>query len=113
MQDYALRRRRFKGVFGLLPPLRQLDRVGAQLLVAGVLLLTGGVVAGIAMPAAAGTGARLNVAAGVFICAAYAGLLFFRKRNRVRGPLFAKISVLLFIVALLVLWPAHATLSPS
>lgn len=104
LQDYGLRHRFFKGVFRFLPSLRQLDQISAQLLAGGVMFSAAGFAAGFADDV---TVAPAKLAAGIFVWAAYAALLFFRKKGKLSGARFARVSIILFAVALLAFWPTH------
>lgn len=110
LQDYSLAHRRFTGVFQLLPPLRQVEQVGGQLLAAGVALLSLGMLIGLvhffANDLTAGTAVKLVCALAVW--AGYLAALVARRKMRLRGGKFARTSLLLFALALLTLWPANA-----
>lgn len=111
LQHHALATRRFGGLHALLPPLVPLDRMGSQLLGAGVwmlgLALTIGAVAwsqGAAVPL------EKLIASGVAWTACLA-VLVLRRRGQLAGTAFARASLIAFIpalVAFLLSLPRHA-----
>ncbi|MDR2845436.1 MAG: cytochrome c biogenesis protein [Puniceicoccales bacterium] len=109
LQNYSLERRRFAGIFRFLPPLRQVDRAGVQLLGAGVCLLSLGMIVGVVNYASgAGVGTGLKFVCATLVWAGYAAALFLRRKNRLLGKRFAVVSLALFAAAMLTLWPANA-----
>ena len=110
LQNHSLERRRFTGIFRFLPPLRQVDGAGALLMALGFAVLSLGMVAGLLTVLVVSPSA---VAAFKFVCATgvwagYGMALFLRRKRLLPGVRFAWVSVVLFGVALLVLWPANA-----
>jgi len=92
----------------MLPPLRQLDRVGAQLLGVGLALLTLALAvgfAGLAHEGAESSAFKLVVAAAVW--AGYVAAFALRRLDRLGGRGFARAGLLLFLLALFSLWPAN------
>ena len=113
LQDYSLARRRFTGIFQFLPPLRQVDRVGVQLLAAGVALLSLGMLIGLVNFFASGLvmTTAIKLACALVVWAGYVVALVLRRRLQLRGTKFAGVSLILFALALLTLWPANAARS--
>ncbi|MDR2429571.1 MAG: cytochrome c biogenesis protein CcsA [Puniceicoccales bacterium] len=110
LQNHSLERRRFSGIFRFLPPLRQVDGAGALLMGAGFAVLSLGMFAGLLTVVVVAPSA---VAVFKFVCATgvwagYGAALFLRRRRLLPGVRFAWVSLGLFGVALLVLWPANA-----
>lgn len=106
LQDRALARRRFGGIYALLPALVPLDRVGGQLMGAAVWLLGLSIVIGVtdwaqrdlALVAAPKLGAAsLTWLACVFVTVQ-------RRRHRLAGAAYARASLLAFLPALVALW---------
>ncbi len=98
---------------GMLPPLRQLDRVGGQLLGVGLGLLTLALavgLAGLAQKGAESTSVKLIVAASVW--AGYTAVFMLRRMEKLGGRGFARACLALFLLALLSLWPANAVRKP-
>ncbi|MDR2983075.1 MAG: cytochrome c biogenesis protein CcsA [Puniceicoccales bacterium] len=110
LQDYSLKHRRFTGVFRLLPSLRQVDQVGVQLLAAGVCLLTLGMIVGVAnfSVTAPSSSTVIKLLCAIVVWIGYGVVLFLRQKKSLRGPRFALASLLMFLIALITLWPANA-----
>ena len=109
VQHHALAGRRPGLMSRMLPPLRQLDRVGEQLLGAGLGLLTLALAVGFAGLAHNGAGAmslKLVVAALVWVGYTYAFVA--RRMEKLGGRGFARVCLALFVLAMFSLWPAGA-----
>ena len=106
LQDRALARHQFGGIYALLPALVPLDRIGAQLMGAAVWLL------GLSLVIGATDWAQRDlalVAAPKLIAALITWLACFwivvhRRRQRLPGASFARASLLAFIPALIALY---------
>ncbi len=111
LQDRALARRRFGGIYGLLPALVPLDKIGANLLGAAVWMLGLSVVIGAVDGFASVTGfanpPKLLLAAVTL--GAAASLLFLRRRGAIGGAAFARGSLWILLPALAALWLALPT----
>lgn len=108
-QHRALSGRRPGLMSRMLPPLRQLDRVGVQLLGAGLGLLTLALAVGFAGLTHAGAGSsplKLVVAASVW--AGYTAVFVLRRMEKLGGRGSARACLALFVLAMLSLWPANA-----
>ncbi len=105
LQDHALARHQFGGIYALLPALVPLDRIGAQLMGAAVWLLGLSLVIG-----ATDWGQRdLALAAPKLIAALITWLACFwtivqRRRQRLLGASFARASLLVAIPAIVALY---------
>jgi len=106
LQDRALARREFGGIYALLPALVPLDRVGAQLMGAAVWLLGLSLVIGatdwaqrdLALVALPKLGAALLTwAACLFVTVQ-------RRRHRLAGAAYARASLVVFLPALVALY---------
>ena len=107
-QHRALAGRRPGLISRMLPPLRQLDRVGVQLLGVGLALLTLALAvgfAGLAHRGAESSVFKLVVAALVWT--GYTAMFVLRRRERLGGRGFARAGLLLFLLAMFSLWPAN------
>lgn len=92
----------------VLPPLRQLDRVGTQLLGVGLALFTLALAVGFAglfHRGAESSVFKLLVAACVW--AGYATVYTMRRMERLGGRGFARAGLILFLLAMFSLWPAN------
>jgi ABC-type uncharacterized transport system permease subunit len=105
LQDRALARHQFGGIYALLPALVPLDRIGAQLMGAAVWLL------GLSLVIGATDWAQrdLAVAAPKLIAALITWLACFwiivqRRRQRLQGASFARASLLASVPALIALY---------
>lgn len=105
LQDRALARQQFGGIYALLPSLVPLDRVGAQLLGAAVWLL------GLSLLIGATDWAQRDLAVGTpklvaalvtWLAALY--VIVQRRRRRLAGASFARASLLVALPALLALY---------
>ena len=93
----------------VLPPLRQLDRAGVQLLGIGVGLLTLALAVGFAGVGRADAGVspvKLVISAAVW--AGYLALFAMRRTERIGARGYARAGVALFLLSMLSLWPANA-----
>jgi ABC-type uncharacterized transport system permease subunit len=104
LQDRALSRRSFGGVYALLPPLVPLDRIGHQMLGAavwmlGLALVVGAVgkLQGLEVPPA-------KLAASALTWTVAALILLARRRGRLTGAAFARGSLAVLVPAALALW---------
>jgi ABC-type uncharacterized transport system permease subunit len=109
IQHWGLKQRRSKGIFGLLPSIVQMDQIAFRLLIIGLGVLTVSLGCGVALYMGehhAVSTMKLVVTWGVW--GAYAFLLALRWRGIYVGLSFARWSIILFMVALLSLWPVDA-----
>lgn len=106
LQDRALAKRRFGGIYALLPALVPLDRIGSQLMGAAVWIL------GISLVIGATDWAERDLASvalpklGASLLT-WLGCLFViiqRRRHRLLGASFARAALIVFIPALIVLY---------
>lgn len=108
LQDRALANRRFGGIYGLLPALVPMDRIGANLMGAAVwtlgLSVVIGAVDGFAAPMGFANSPKLLMACIAF--AAAASLVVLRRRGTIGGAAFARGSLWILLPALAALWLA-------
>ncbi|PAW85662.1 MAG: hypothetical protein B9S29_01355 [Opitutia bacterium Tous-C2FEB] len=106
LQDRALAQRKFGGIYGLLPALVPMDKIGANLMGAAVWMLALSVVIG-AVDVFTGVTGFANfpklVMAGVTLLLAVV-LLALRRRASIGGAAFARGSLWLLLPALAALW---------
>jgi len=106
MQDRALTEKRTGRWFSLLPAIRQLETVNIKLIGLGVSLLTVSVAIGalnwMQAPGAVGL-VKLVIAVAVWL--AYLVVMILRRRRKLLARRFAQVCVVLFVVALISLWP--------
>lgn len=106
LQDRALAQRKFGGIYGLLPALVPMDKVGAHLMGAAVWTLGLSVVIG-AVDGFTGTAGfanfpKLAMAGATLLLAG--SLIVLRRRAAISGAAFARGSLWLLLPALLALW---------
>ena len=106
LQRHVLERKRFTGIFRLLPSLAELDTLNRQLLLVGAWALSVavglGVLDWIQQPGGVST-AKLVVTIGVWV--GYLVVAWLRWRNRLVARSYAWSCVALFVLAILSLWP--------
>ncbi len=109
IQHWGLKHRHSKGIFALLPSIVQMDQIAFRLLWIGVGVLTISLGCGVALYHGqhhAVSVMKLVVTGGVW--GSYLFLLLLRWRGIYVGLPFARWSIILFMVALLSLWPVDA-----
>jgi len=109
IQHHGLRRRQTGELFTRLPSVKQLDNIGKRLLLAGVSLLTIAIAMGFAnlLKEQDGVGYGKLIAAMV-VWLSYLITYRIRVSKRLIASQFAWACVLLFLMALLSLWPLNA-----
>jgi ABC-type uncharacterized transport system permease subunit len=114
LQRHGLERKRFTGIFRLLPSLAELDSLNQQLLLVGAWALSVavglGVLDWIEQPGGVSM-AKLVVTIGVW--AGYVVVAWLRWRNRLVARAYAWSCVALFALAIFSLWPVSAAQSPA
>lgn len=113
-QHHALSSHRPGLMSGMLPPLRQLDRVGGQLLGVGLGLLTLALAvgfAGLSHEGAESSSFKLIVAASVWV--GYTAVFSLRRLEKIGGRGFARACLALFLLAMFSLWSANAVRKPA
>lgn len=106
LQDRAVSRHRFGGVYALLPPLVPLDRIGHQMLGAAVWMLGLAVVVGVVGKLQGYPVPPAKLAASGLTWAVAALVLLARRRGRLTGAGFARGSLLILLPAAVALWLA-------
>lgn len=104
LQDRALMRRNFGGIYALLPPLVPLDRIGHQLLGAAVWMLGLALVVGVVGKLQGLPVAPTKLVASAVTWGAASLVLLFRRRGTLGGAAFARASLVILIPALLALY---------
>lgn len=115
IQNHGLNSRKSGGIFNLLPAIRQLEDVNGKLIMLGVSVLTLSVAVGFlnwfAEPG--GHVGLLKLIVAVIIWAAYLALLYLRNKHKMIASPFARACVILFLAALLSLWPLMMRSTPD
>lgn len=104
LQDRALNRHRFGGIYALLPPLVPLDRIGHQMLGAAVWMLGLALVVGAVGKLQGMPVPPAKLAASALTWAVAALVLLARRRGRLTGAAFARGSLAVLIPAAFALW---------
>lgn len=106
-QEHDLRLRRARAILSLLPPIQRLEMATSRLLVAGLVLLSVGLVLGVGgLKHASGVffQADPKIIWSIFVWALYAALLFVRWRFMQGGRRFAWGAVAVFLFVMLTFW---------
>ncbi len=107
VQHAALTGRRPGFMSAVLPPLRQLDQVGGQLLGAGLGLLSLSLAVGFAgLSNKGGEPFTLKLVVAAAVWAGYAAVFALRRREKLGARGMARACLALFLLALFSLWPA-------
>jgi len=114
IQHYGLRRRQTGEIFTRLPSVKQLDDIGKRLLLSGVSLLTIAIAMGFAnlLKDPEGVGYDKLIAA-MLVWAAYLITYRIRASKRLIASQFAWACMVLFLAALLSLWPLNRSESKA
>lgn len=113
LQHFGLKTKRNQGLFAALPSIRELEALSHRLLLTGFGLYTLSIAIGSVAWIAAGDLSSPKLAATVALWFAYGMLLLMRWRQWLRGPRVAWAGLLLFVAALLALWPVEANRPPQ
>ncbi len=110
LQNHGLKRKRFTGLFSVLPSIVQLDQMNRRLLFTGVAVLTvsfavGGVYYRSHLSDV--EGAKLITTVALWL--AYSGLFLLQRTNRLAAKKFAFSCIVLFLLALITLWPVTSS----
>jgi ABC-type uncharacterized transport system permease subunit len=110
LRHYSLKHKRIGGAFAFLPSIRDLDQIGYRLLAAGVAIL------GISLAVGSvhwlrdvSSVASFKLIATVGILLAYTATLALRTSGRLVGQRFSLVCALLYLAALLSLWPVNSS----
>lgn len=114
LQNYSLTHKRFSGLFQLLPSLKQLNSISHILLSIGVISLALSVILG----TLTWLSPNSHVAASKIICAwilfiTYLNILTLQQKQRCLPRTIAWACIILFLFAMLTLWPVHFSLSKT
>ncbi|MEX2382034.1 MAG: cytochrome c biogenesis protein CcsA [Opitutales bacterium] len=113
LQNYSLKKKKMKGIFGFLPSIRQLEQMNFRLLLTGLVLLTISLTIGSHYgfyQEAAIQGAKLAFTAGIW--AAYLIVFVLRLRLTLVAEELAWTCIALFLVSLVSIWPIDASRKP-
>jgi HemX protein len=114
LQDYGLKRKRFTILFRLLPPLAQLDLVNLRLASVGVGVFSFSLVIGSVYWIGHWDAVALGkLVTTLLLWLGYLVLLFGRWLKWLRGTRFAWAAIILFVSALVVLWPVEEARTAS
>lgn len=109
-QDRDLKHNKLRAMLSILPPLGKLERVTAQLMWAGFVLLTIGLVVGaiwVPLPAGKSFFSDLKVIWSLALWGVYLVLLVLHLRSSLRGRRFAWGAVASFAIILLTFWGSN------
>jgi len=110
LRHYSLKNKRLGGVFAFLPSIRDLDQIGFRLLAAGVVILGFALAVGsVHWLRDLASVASFKLFATIGILLAYAAALTLRSIGRLVGRRFAFVCALLYVAALLSLWPVNSS----
>jgi len=112
LQDYSLTHKRFSGLFQLLPSLKQLSSISHILLLIGVISLALSVILG----TLTWLSQTVHVTVSKLVCAwilfiSYLNILTLKEKQRCLPRSIAWACIILFLFAMLTLWPLHLSLS--
>ena len=114
LRHFSLKSKNLGGLFSFLPSMVDLDQIGLRLLTTAVVLLAASLAVGsnywLRDPASA-TSLKLIFTVAVWLAATVA--LVLRLRGRLLAKRFAWTGLLLFVAALLSLWPVDASRMPK
>ncbi len=109
LQNYGLKRKRTKGIFSLLPSIVQLELVSLRLLQLACTFYTVSLIIGsVSWIPAWREISLVKFGTTILLWIGYVGLLLARHQRWVRIHRAAWIAILLFLIALLILWPVEA-----
>ncbi|AKC82169.1 cytochrome C biogenesis protein [Verrucomicrobia bacterium IMCC26134] len=110
LRHYSLKNKRLGGVFAFLPTIRDLDQIGCRLLGAGVAILAISLAVGsVHWLRDFSSVASFKLIATVGILLAYTATFSLRIAGRLVGQRFSAVCALLYIAALLSLWPVNSS----
>jgi len=113
-RQYSLKHKHLGGWFSFLPSLMELEHISMRLLVAGVSMLSASLVVGYfywRLDDAVVNHSKLFAVVSVWAC--YAIALALRTKGRLVARRFAWVCAVLFVVAMLSLWPVDRSRHPS
>ena len=110
LRHYSLKHKRIGGAFAFLPYIRDLDQIGYRLITAGVAILTISLAVGsVHWLRDVSSVASFKLVATVCILIAYSCALALRAAGRLVGKRFSVVCALLYLAALLSLWPVNSS----
>ncbi len=106
LQNYGLKKKRFTGLFPILPSIVQLDQMNRRLLLMGVAVLTVSLgVGAVYFRSHLSDVQSAKIVTTVALWLAYTILLLLQRVKRLAAKKFALSCILLFVLALITLWP--------
>lgn len=110
LRHYSLKNKRLDGAFAFLPSIRDLDQIGYRLLGAGVAILAVSLAVGsVHWLRDLSSVASFKLVATVGILVAYSVTLGLRFAGRLVGRKFSVVCAVLYLAALLSLWPVNSS----
>ncbi len=110
LQNYGLKRKRFAGLFTLLPSIVQLDQMNRRLLLTGLAMLTFSFAVGaVYFRTHLSDLQSAKIIATVAVWLAYSVLLLLQYTKRLAVKKFALGCIILFLLALVTLWPVTSS----
>jgi ABC-type uncharacterized transport system permease subunit len=110
IQNYGLRKKRFRGLFALLPSILELDHMNGRLLLTGVSVLSFSLaIGGLHWLGDKETVRSLKLITTTVVWLAYFAVMVLHRSNRLIARRYAWTCMVLFIVALLTLWPVDVS----
>lgn len=112
LQTHGLRHKRFTGLFSILPSIVQLDQINRRLLFTGVLVLTFSLIVGTNYWVGAWDQVALpKLLFTVATWAAYTAVFILHLSRKIIGVRFAWFCIVIFILALVSVWPVNESRS--
>jgi hypothetical protein len=110
LRHYSLKNKRLGGAFAFLPSIRDLDQISFRLLGAGVVILAVSLgVGSVHWLQDLSSVASFKLVSTVGILLAYSATLVLRAAGRLVGKRFSVVCALLYLTALLSLWPVNSS----
>ena len=110
LRHYSLKNKRLGGAFAFLPSVRDLDQISFRLLGAGVVILAVSLgVGSVHWLQDLSSVAFFKLVSTVGILLAYSATLVLRAAGRLVGKRFSVVCALLYLTALLSLWPVNSS----
>jgi len=110
IQNYGLRRKRFRGLFSLLPSIVELDQMNARLLLTGVTVLSFSLaIGGLNWLGDTETVRSVKLVTTTVVWFSYLVVMVLHRTNRLIARRYAWTCMALFVVALFTLWPVDVS----
>jgi ABC-type uncharacterized transport system permease subunit len=110
IQNYGLRKKRFRGLFSLLPSILELDQMNGRLLLTGVTVLSLALgIGGLNSLGDAEAVRSVKLITTTVLWAGYLVVMILHRSNRLIARRYAWTCIALFVIALLTLWPVDVS----